>query len=250
MIDLNKAKKAFDDYVSNYDMKEEKISLKYYHSQTVSNLMGELATRLNLNSEQKELARLIGLLHDIGRFEQWKKYESFDDKNVDHADESCNYLFKDGHIRDFISDDKYDKILENAIRYHNKLDVPKLEDEELLFTKMIRDMDKVDIYKQCAIHNNYRFDAEEVSGIVLQSFNKEDAVSIKYRKSKSDAIIVILAFIFDINFEESFDILVETDNFDLFLSVIEVTPGSEKLWKKLRKLCFDKINRGLEKKEG
>lgn len=249
-MDLEKAKQAFDSYVSNYDMKAEKISLKYHHSYAVSNLMGELATRLNLSDEQINLAKLIGLLHDIGRFEQWKKYESFDDKNVDHADESCNYLFKDEHIRDFISDEKYDKILENAIRYHNKLSIPKLEDEELLFTKMIRDMDKVDIFKQCAIHNDYRFDAEEVSEEVLEYFNKEESVPSEYRKSKSDTIVYFLAFIFDINFEESFDILVETDNFDLFLSVVEIAPGSEKLWKKLRELCFDKINRGLEKKEG
>jgi len=101
-----------------------------------------------LTKEQMELAKIIGLLHDIGRFEQFKKFGSFSDKNVDHADESCNYLFKDGHIRDFIEDDRYDSIIEKAIRYHNKFRVPKLSDEELLFTKMIRDMDKVDIYKQ------------------------------------------------------------------------------------------------------
>ena len=55
-----------------------------------------------------------------------------------------------------------------------------------------------------------------------------------------------MAFIYDFNFNESYDILVDTDNFDLYLSVVEVSEDSEKLWKKLRELCFDKINRGVD----
>ena len=55
----------------------------------------------------------------------------------------------------------------------------------------------------------------------------------------------IQSVLYDINFDESFDILVNTDNFDLFLSVIEVDENSEKLWKKIREICFDKINIGI-----
>ena len=42
-----------------------------------------------------------------------------------------------------------------------------IEEDELLFTKMIRDMDKVDIYKQMAIHYDFKFDAEEVTSEVI-----------------------------------------------------------------------------------
>ena len=247
---FEKVSKVFDKYVNNYDMKEDKISLKYHHSYAVSKLMGDLAIRLGLNQEEIEIAKIIGLLHDIGRFEQWKKFKSFSDNNVDHADESCNYLFNDGHIREFIDDDKYDLVIENAIRYHNKLTIPEIDNYSCMFTKMIRDMDKVDIYKQCAIHYEYTFNKDEVNKEVIDCFNKEESVPHKFRKSKSDSIIVMLAFIFDINFDESFDILVETDNFDLFLSLVEATPGSEEEWRKIREKCFDKINRGIVKKEG
>lgn len=248
-MDFEKCRQAFDEYTSNYDLKNEMISLKYQHSYAVADLMAELGFRLDLSKEEITLAKIIGLLHDIGRFEQWKKYESFNDNNVDHADESCNYLFKDGHIRDFISVDKYDQIIEKAIRNHNKLSIPEMEEREILFSKMIRDMDKVDIYKQSAIHFNYTFNAEEVTPEVLEYFKKEKSIPKEIKKSKSDAIITMLCFIFDINFDESFDILVSTDNFDLFLSTIEVDQNSEKLWKKLRELCFDKINRGSERNE-
>lgn len=246
----DKAKQSFDEYTSNYNLKDKGIYLKYHHSYAVSNLMKDLAISLNLTSEEIEIAKVIGLLHDIGRFEQWKKFKSFDDRNVDHADESCNYLFKDEHIREFLADDNYDTVIENAIRYHNKLTIPEMDDYSCMFTKMIRDMDKVDIFKQCAIHYEYTFNKEEVSKEVIDCFNKEESIPHKFRKNKSDSIIIMLAFIFDINFEESFDILVETDNFDLFLSVVEITPGSEEEWRKIREKCFDKINRGIIKKEG
>lgn len=245
-MDFEKCKQAFDDYVSNFDKTEKGINLKYYHSYAVSELMAELAFRLELSNEDLILAKMIGLLHDIGRFEQLKKFHSFDDRNVDHADESCNYLFKDGHIRDFVDDDKYDSIIEKAIRYHNKYALPQdLEERELLFSKMIRDMDKVDIYKQCAVNFSYTFDVEELSEDILKQFEKGISINRLHDLKKSDNILVMLAFIFDMNFNESFDILVEQDNFDLFLSMVEVSENSEKLWKKVREICFDKINRGV-----
>lgn len=244
-MDFKKCKESFDKYTSAYDLKNEMIALKYHHSYAVSDLMVELAFRLGLSKEQMELAQIIGLLHDIGRFEQLKKFGSFSDNNVDHADESCNYLFKDGHIRDFVEEEKYDSIIENAIRYHNKLEVPELDTEELLFTKMIRDMDKVDIFKQCAIHFDLKFNADEVTKEVLEGLRNEENINRHLVKSKSDSILTQLSFIFDINFEESYDILVETDNFDLYLSTIDVSENSEKLWRKVKEICFDKINRGV-----
>lgn len=244
---LEKVVKQFDEYIKNYDMSIMEISMKYHHSFTVSKLMGELAFRLNLNKEQIELARIIGMLHDIGRFEQFMKDGVLTDEFSDHADESVIYLFDKGHIRDFVDTDRYDEIIKKAIKYHNKLELPDdFTEEELLYTKMIRDMDKVDIYKQFAVNFNFLFNASEITESVLMDFKDEKCISSDKVKNTSDRVIQILAFIFDINFDESFDILVSSDNFDLFLSTIEVESNSEKIWKKLRELCFDKINRGAD----
>ena len=247
---FTKVMDKFNEYTSNYDMSIKEIALKYHHSLEVMNLMGELAFRLNLKKEKVELARVIGLLHDIGRFEQFMKIGEFNDTVLDHADQSAIYLFEEGHIREFIQDDKYDMIIEKAIKYHNKYEIPSdLTCDELLFVKMIRDMDKVDIYHQVAVNYDFIFKADEITREVLEVFKSEKTISRKITRSKSDKIIELLGFIFDINFDESYDILVETDNFDLFLSIIEVDNNSEKLWKKLREICFDKINRGCIKNE-
>ena len=239
----------FNKYISNYDMKEKGIALKYNHSLAVMNLMGELAFRLNLSDEEIKLARVIGLLHDIGRFEQWHKYKSFSaiQTGFDHGEYGADYLFKDGHIRDFIDDSRYDSVIDKAIRYHNKLTIPNdLDEKELLFSKMIRDMDKVDIYKVDATDFVSVFDAKEITQEILEDLKNEKVIDIKKRKTKTDSTLITLSFIYDINFNETFDILVETDNFDLFLSTVEVNEDSEKLWKKIREICFDKINRGVE----
>lgn len=246
-MDFDFSVKAFENYVSSYDMKNKDIIHKYKHTYKVVELMEELANRLGLDDEKIKLAKLIGLLHDIGRFEQLKQFSSYDDyKTFDHADISCDYLFKEGHIRNFISDSKYDKIIEDAIRNHNKKVISSMDREEEFFSKMIRDMDKVDIYRGIAVDYETRFDAKEVSEEVLRAFVDGKIVDRKLIKSESDEVLVDLAFVFDFNFEESLDILVETDNFDLYLGTVKVSEDSEKLWKKVREICFDKINRGID----
>lgn len=245
-MDFNKAKDAFDKYVSSYDMKDKNIIHKYKHTYKVVDLMEELANRLSLDDEKIYLAKLIGLLHDIGRFEQLKLYSSYDDnKTYDHADASCDYLFKEGHIRDFIEDSKFDNIIHNAVKNHNKKEIGKMDDESLFFAKMIRDMDKVDIYRGMAVDYEIKFDASEISEEVLKTFSETKLIDRKMIKTDSEETLVTLGFVFDFNFDCSLDILVETDNFDLFLGVVEVSPDSEKLWKKVREICFDKINKGI-----
>ena len=66
--------------------------------------------------EDENLAKLIALLHDIGRFEQIRLYHTFSDKDsINHAEFGAKLLFEDGLIRKFVETDKYDKIIKNAI---------------------------------------------------------------------------------------------------------------------------------------
>ena len=53
-------------------------------------------------------------------------------------------LIKD--IRKYIENDKYDEIIRKAIKNHNKFEIEKrLTEKELIFAKIIRDADKIDI---------------------------------------------------------------------------------------------------------
>ena len=116
MIDIDKAKEVFCDYVKNFDSNNEKVSMKISHTMRVIDLSEQIANYLNLCKTDIELAKLIALLHDIGRFEQVAKYNSFKDyKTEDHAELGVKILFTDNFIRKFIQDDKYDNTIKIAI---------------------------------------------------------------------------------------------------------------------------------------
>ncbi len=238
--DFEKCSKVFDEYVHNYNFDDDMIDRKYHHSYTVAALMEELSKRFNLTEEQTVLAKVIGLLHDIGRFEQVRKYHSFSDKNMDHADESCYYLFDKGHIKDFIDSRLYDEIIEHAIKYHNKFMLPE-EDRGRLFSRMIRDMDKVDIYKQKAKAFKNSFGYDEVSEDVLNNYCAEKTISLKTIKGKSDRVLLDLAFVFDINFQESLDILRETGNLNRFIESIDVKEDKKEEFERLKEKVLNKI---------
>ena len=126
MIDILKAKTAFKDYISNYDINEPKIHIKIIHMYQVAENARKIAKSLNLSEEEQDLAELIGLLHDIGRFEQVRLYHTYSDKiSIDHGQKGVEVLFGDKLIRNFIQEDTKDAILYKAIHNHNKFEIEK-----------------------------------------------------------------------------------------------------------------------------
>ena len=236
----------FDKYTSNYDMNNKGINYKYYHSYRVMEQMQSLAKSISLSKRDIELSKCIGLLHDIVRFLQYTKYGNFNDDILYHGEYAIEVLKETNALNYFnISKEDYE-VVYKAIKNHNKYAIESnLKERELLFSKMIRDMDKVDIFKQHAVHYPGVFNADEVTEDVLKQFKDEQPIDKNYRKTKTDGTLLVLSFVFDINFNESYDILVETDNFDLYLSTVELSENSEKLWNKIKEICFDKINRGV-----
>ena len=214
-MDLEKAKQEFLKYTSNYDANNGSIARKIGHSIRVMEISGEIAKDLDLNNEQIELAKMIGLLHDIARFEQMKRYGTFkDSKSCDHGDLGVELLEQDNFIRQFVVPDKYDKIILKAIKNHNKYKIEdNLTEEELLFSKIIRDADKLDIIYEGV--EMFWKDPKEVieveeSDITLEVFNQfisNETINRKYSKLPADKLICFLGFIFDINFNYDFKII-------------------------------------------
>ena len=122
MIDFKHAMNTFKKYLENFDSQYGKIDLKIRHTYGVVKASEYIANKLNLNNEDIELAKLIALLHDIGRFEQIRQSDSFiDNKDMDHAILGNDILFKDNLIRDFVKDTQYDNTISKAILNHNRL---------------------------------------------------------------------------------------------------------------------------------
>ena len=132
------------------------IFLKVVHCQRVRREMLHLASVLGLDEQAVALAGITGLLHDIGRFEQYNQYRTFvDPDSVNHAKLGVQVLQKHAVLHALSPEDE-ERILK-AISYHNQLGLPRGEKEDVLFlTKMIRDADKLDIWRVFIEHNRLK----------------------------------------------------------------------------------------------
>ena len=102
-MNFEKAIRAFREYTENYDKKIKMVERKTIHTYGVVSCSEYIANSLKLDKENIELAKLIALLHDIGRFEEAILIEKNSNlKSFDHAKYGVKILFKDGLIRKFI----------------------------------------------------------------------------------------------------------------------------------------------------
>ncbi len=222
MINIEKANAEFNKYVRNYDPQNPKIKLKINHIKRVEVISKDLATKIGLSKEDIELAEIIGLLHDIGRFEQIRLYNTFaDKKSVNHGELGVKILFEDGLIRNFIEDNQYDNIIKIAIKNHNKSKIDnELTEKELLHSKIIRDSDKTDIFNVLniedaeACYETKDMSKEIASPEIYREFMEEHKIDYKNRKSSADILISHFAYVFDYNFEYGLEILNEKQYLD------------------------------------
>ena len=142
------AMQKFLEYASAYDDgSDTRIKLKIIHTQRVTEVLEQLTAALPLSESDRELAYLCAVYHDIGRFEQLKRYHTFlDYKSIDHAQLGCEIL-RQGDFLGELSDREREQVL-TAIGNHNRLAIEDgLDEKTLLFAKLIRDADKCDIFR-------------------------------------------------------------------------------------------------------
>lgn len=218
-MDILNARKQFKEYVKAYNPEDEKIKLKIAHIERVATNARKIAETLNLSQEDTELAELIGLLHDIGRFEQVRIYHTFVDKDsINHGECGVNILFEQGLIRKFIKEDKYDKIIKLAILNHNRAEIEEgLTERENLHAQIIRDADKMDIFyvltvgDKKAIWEKADLSDDKISNEIYREFMEDKYINYKERKSSADILVSHFAYVYDLNFRETIQIVKENN---------------------------------------
>ena len=167
-----KAMAAFKAYTERFDTADINIKLKIDHTYRVAGIAERIARSLKLDELGVDFCWLLGLLHDIGRFEQLTRYGTFKDaESVDHAELGADILFSasvgangtvgeplintfvdasdwlDPEITDFDWNEMAG-MCETAIRLHNKLVLPDdLDTATLMYSNVLRDADKTDIFR-------------------------------------------------------------------------------------------------------
>lgn len=180
-INREHIKKTFQEYTDRYDSTNPKIKLKIDHTYRVADLCEQIAQSLELSAAEVDLAWLSGMLHDVGRFEQLRRYNTFSDaQSIDHARFAVELLYDEGLITDYVpeisttelvagartwrsmggvneshtsqsEDMPLSDILQTlriAIGEHSAYRIQKgLDERTRMFCQILRDADKVDIFR-------------------------------------------------------------------------------------------------------
>lgn len=174
-------KKTFQEYTDRYDSTNPKIKLKIDHTYRVADLCEQIAQSLELSAAEVDLAWLSGMLHDVGRFEQLRRYNTFSDaQSIDHARFAVELLYDEGLIADYVPEISTTELVADARTWRSMGGVnesPTAQSEDMplsdilqtlriaigehsayriqmgldertrMFCQILRDADKVDIFR-------------------------------------------------------------------------------------------------------
>ena len=215
IIDRHLARQAFDDYVCSYDPSNPRIALKVDHTIRVADLCAHIADAEGLDAD---LAWLCGLLHDVGRFEQVRRFDTFNDAlSVSHAALGAQILFGDEdprgpQIRAYVADDAEDDLLRTAVDTHSAYRLPHdLDERTRAYCNVLRDADKVDIIKVnciCPVSDIYGVSEDEMAAStltqsVVEAFYEHRTVPRSTRKSPADILVSHVCFAWELVYPTS-----------------------------------------------
>ncbi|MDT8401961.1 MAG: HD domain-containing protein [Bacteroidales bacterium] len=248
---LEDIKRWFADYVTSFKKGEpeiqENIELKEDHTYRVCKEILTIGIKLDLSDDELRLAEIIALLHDVGRFEQYAGYGTFNDgKSVNHAGLGIEIILRNG-VLDTLDISIRDLVIK-AIAYHNRVSLPDDETETCLFYSMLlRDADKLDIWKVVTDYyhrkdgkRNHGLELElpdtaGVSAEVLDDIRNGRAVNMKNIRNLNDFKLLQMAWIFDINFKPTRDIIKERNYLDKIRAVLPQSPETEEIFSRIYK---------------
>ncbi len=201
----------FKKYVSGYDLEDLQIRLKVIHTWQVVKAADTIAQSLDLDESQKRLVHLAALFHDIGRFEQVRRYHTFfDAQSIDHAALGARILEEEDFL-DRLKPEEKKQVIE-AVRVHNRLAVPKdHQGFQKTLDQIVRDADKVDIFRVGAQDSPEAFSGHSLDSIPEDLISPEVAGAIQAgssvrreeRKSALDFWVSCFGFVFDLNYPAS-----------------------------------------------
>lgn len=191
------------------------LELKRDHTLRVCEIAKELGLRLGLLPHDLFVAEIAALFHDIGRFDQYRRYRTFSDPDSeDHAKLGVAILKAEG-VADML--EKEDRaVLLAAVRDHN---LPRYPDasvrktpagREALVTRIVRDADKIDIYEITC--NMYEDGLSAITGLasgngiserVCREVLAKKTVMWRTLVTGNDFKIMQLGWALDINFVPS-----------------------------------------------
>ncbi|RZN34811.1 MAG: HD domain-containing protein [Methanosarcinales archaeon] len=235
---------------------QENIRLKEAHTLRVCKEIFRLGKSLHLTESALCLADIIALFHDIGRFEQFKTYHTFDDRvSENHAVLGLKVLEETNVLSRLTKVQR--SIVCKAIGYHNARELPDPADETpgcLLYSKLLRDADKLDIwlvvttyYTQRHQHRNPALelglpDTPEYSRCFVEDILNNRVSNSQGLKTFNDMKLLQLGWVFDINFTQTFIQIRQRRIIEKILADLPDTEDIRKIQNHLKEYLNERIS--------
>ncbi len=252
---LDNLKRWFDSYVAGFYGDEEfvnaNIELKDKHSRAVCAEMAWLTDRLGLSDNQKRIAEAIGLLHDVGRFRQFKEHRTYRDaSSINHSALGVEIICEE-KVLDGV-DERERRYIETAIKHHGDKELPEeLDNETLLYCQLIRDADKIDIYRVVIdYYTRYLEDPAQFkielevpdepwySQEFVEHLLKGERIDYERMKTFNDAKLLMLSWVYDVNFVATLERIRQRGFLE---KVIDFLPSNEDI-ERVRKEVFKYVD--------
>jgi len=259
-VEIRRFKKWFTDYVAGFYGSDRyvnaNIKLKELHSHRVCKEMEYLAESLGLPSDKKRIAWTIALFHDIGRFEQFRQYRTYNDfESIDHCGLGLKVL-KNRKVLDCL-DGREAVLVRAAIGYHGVKQLPQgLSGDTMLFSRLIRDADKLDIlpylikrYKRYLRDpKSFPFEFGFPDKPVYTKAVVRDILAgrrIEYRKLRTlnDMKLLVVGWVYDVNFTAALVRIKRRRSMDKIIDFLPQTAEIKEVRKKIRDYIDKKIVR-------
>ena len=254
---VNISTKFFENYVESFkDLSEDQrknFEIKKNHSLRVAENARWLAVKLKQDAEGERIAYISGLLHDIGRFKQLVDYNTFHDpKSVDHAELAVQIVKEEGALHSM--DSEIRELIFTTIQLHNKFELPKkLTERELLYARLLRDADKLDILKVLTDYYSNRNQPPNhtltwelpkgtvVSKTVAREILAGKLVSKDEVKNEIDVKIMQLSWIYDLNYKPSIEYVLENRFLEKIYNTLSKTDTIIEIYRKVKVYAENKI---------
>ncbi|MFO7803123.1 MAG: HD domain-containing protein [Desulfovermiculus sp.] len=190
------------------------LRLKEEHCLRVMQIARNLAFSQGFDSRLSFLSTLAGLFHDLGRFEQYRQYQTFNDRlSVNHGFLSTKILQRENILQKLAQPDK--KCILKAVLFHNRRFLPPgLTGWCLKVVGAVRDADKLDIYPVILLHitrdtrdsNIVTLNLEtgdDITPAILEQVKAGHLADYHRMQYKNDFLLLMASWVYDLNYPYS-----------------------------------------------
>lgn len=212
---LNQVRKWFEAFAERFrdaaGVLPVPVALKLDHTRRVAENARDIARDLDWPDADVRLAEALGWLHDVGRFVQYAEFGHFHDAtSFNHGFRGADVV-RDSGLLDKLDEDSRVALLD-GIRFHNaKAIPPDLPAARRRLLEVIRDADKLDIFRvvlEGLERDGFRELADmwphidldgPVNPRLLREIRTQREVDLAHVRSRADFLLLLAFWTYDLN---------------------------------------------------